>query len=86
MSSENRYRKGNDEYATPSWIKQELFHGWFDPCPMLAFPGEDREDGLNIDWFAWTFVNPPYSNPLPWIEKAIMENKKGKYQSQSASK
>jgi len=24
------------------------------------------------------FVNPPYSNPLPWILQGISENKKGK--------
>jgi hypothetical protein len=24
-------------------------------------------------------VNPPYSNPLPWILKSIEENKKGKF-------
>ncbi len=30
------------------------------------------------EWKHKTFVNPPYSNPLPWIEKAIEENKKGK--------
>lgn len=25
-----------------------------------------------------TFVNPPYSNPLPWVEHAIKEHQKGK--------
>jgi len=36
------------------------------------------QDGLTIDWPDYTFVNPPYSEPLPWIEKAILENKKEK--------
>ncbi len=34
-------------------------------------------DGLKIEWGDKTYVNPPYSNPLPWVEKAIEENKKG---------
>lgn len=64
-----------DNYDTPTWIKN-LFVGWFDPCPINN--GELREfDGLG-DWKDKTFVNPPYSNPLKWIEKAIEESKKGK--------
>lgn len=64
-----------DSYETPNWIK-ELFENWFDPCEISN--GELREfDGLG-EWKHKTFVNPPYSNPLPWVEKAIKENKKGK--------
>lgn len=77
MSSENRYRKANDEYATPDWIKQGLFAGWHDPCPLSN--GLVDHDGLNSEWSTEkVFVNPPYSNPLPWIEKAIVESRKGK--------
>jgi len=65
----------NDNYNTPSFIK-EIFSGWFDPCPISD--GNLREfDGLG-DWKDKTFVNPPYSSPLKWVEKAISENKKGK--------
>ena len=79
MSSENRYHEGNDEYATPDWIKNGLFAGWFDPCPLYAYSNGTKVDGLKIEW--WTdkiFINPPYSRPLPWVEKAIAESKKGK--------
>ena len=77
MSSENRYQKGNDEYATPDWIKNGLFAGWFDPCPLSN--GLVDQDGLTSEWKGdKVFVNPPYSRPLPWIEKAIVESKKGK--------
>jgi len=77
MSSENRYHKRNDEYATPDWIKKGLFAEWFDPCPLGK--GLVDRDGLNSDWSAnKIFVNPPYSNPLPWILKAITEQKRGK--------
>jgi hypothetical protein len=36
------------------------------------------QDGLAIDWPDCTFVNPLYSWPLSWVEKAILENQKGK--------
>jgi hypothetical protein len=52
-----------------------LFKEWFDPCPLNPNP---ELDGLSIDWKDRTFINPPYSKPFPWIEKAIQESKKGK--------
>ena len=63
-----------DSYLTDDWILR-MFEGWFDPCPYNDNP---EVDGLQIDWGEKTFVNPPYSNPLPWIEKAIEESNKGK--------
>ena len=63
-----------DSYATPKWLF-ELFDGWFDPCPLNNNP---EFDGLNIEWKKRTYVNPPYSKPLLWVEKAIQEKKKGK--------
>jgi len=35
-------------------------------------------NGLLIDWKDRTYVNPPYSKPEVWVDKAIEENKKGK--------
>ena len=68
----------NDNYATDECI-MDLFSDWFDPCPL----SEDWEEaggpnGLEIPWKNKTYVNPPYSKPLPWILKAIQENKLGK--------
>ena len=63
-----------DSYRSDKWIL-DMFSDYFDPCPLSDNP---KEDGLNIEWKDKTFVNPPYSNPLPWIKKAIEENKKGK--------
>jgi len=63
-----------DNYATPSWLFG-LFFDWFDPCPLEVNP---KWDGLSIDWGRKTYVNPPYSEPLKWVEKAIIEKKKGK--------
>tara|TARA_Y100000310_G_C20550560_1_gene747858 strand:+ start:589 stop:954 length:366 start_codon:yes stop_codon:yes gene_type:complete len=64
----------SDNYSTPKWVMR-LFPDWFDPCPLDP---NFSEDGLKMDWRKWTFVNPPYSNVIPWVEKAISENKKGK--------
>ena len=64
----------NDNYATDKRI-MDIFRDWFDPCPLNPNP---EIDGLKIDWKDRTYVNPPYSKPLVWVEKAIEENKKGK--------
>jgi len=61
----------HDNWSTPKWL-MILFKDWFDPCPL------NGNNGLNIEWKDKTYVNPPYSNPTPWVEKAIIENKKGK--------
>ena len=66
--------ENTDSYLTEPWILN-IFEDWFDPCPYNDNP---KLDGLKVDWKDKTFVNPPYSNPLPWVEKAIEENKRGK--------
>ena len=63
-----------DSYATPKWLF-DVFEGWFDPCPLNPEPSFD---GLVLDWGGKTYVNPPYSKPLLWVEKAIEEKHKGK--------
>lgn len=66
--------KIKDSYMSPDWILK-MFEGWFDPCPYELNP---EFNGLEIEWEDRTYVNPPYSNPLPWVEKSIVESKKGK--------
>ncbi len=64
-----------DDYETPDWIRDIFdFDNWFDPCPLRKTYGVD---GLKIQWGKRAFVNPPYSNPAPWIDKAISELKHG---------
>ena len=64
----------SDNYETPKWI-MEMFKDWYDPCPINEC---FEADGLLTQWRDKTYVNPPYSDPLPWVEKAIEESKKGK--------
>ena len=59
-----------DEWMTPKALYR-FFDGWDDPC----LP--DRLDGLMRPWGDPTFCNPPYSNPLPWVQKAIHEAGEG---------
>tara|TARA_Y100000004_G_scaffold133193_1_gene150438 strand:- start:131 stop:505 length:375 start_codon:yes stop_codon:yes gene_type:complete len=68
-----------DDWATPKWLKG-LFEDWYDPCPLNA-----HFDGLLIpEWDSvykehepnGIYINPPYSNPLPWVLKAIETNHK----------
>lgn len=65
-----------DEWRTPASLYERLnkeFHFDFDPCPIDA-----KFDGLQVNWGAVNFVNPPYSQIAKWIEKAYREFKKGK--------
>jgi len=71
-------RHTGDNWATPLSLYNELdkeFNFLDDPCPLYP---DWTEDGLKREWGLRTFVNPPYSKPRPWIEKAIEESEKGK--------
>ena len=60
-----------DDHYTPDWC-MKMFQGWHDPCPARS-----DIDGLSYDWCKHDkqiYVNPPYSNPMPWVEKAIKQS------------
>ena len=65
-----------DNWGTPLWI-WDMFDDWFDPCPVHGLENGHVKDGLEGDiWSAnRIFINPPYSNPKPWVEKAIRTKK-----------
>ena len=65
-----------DDYPTDSWI-MKIFEGWYDPCKISTNELRDF-DGLDGSWEDRSFINPPYSDPLPWVRNAIIENNKGK--------
>lgn len=76
MSMFKSYHTG-DSWATPKDLYNKLneeFSFNCDPCPLNDHP---TIDGLSLDWGTSTYVNPPYSKPTPWIQKAIEESKKG---------
>jgi len=60
-----------DNCPSPKYLRDK-FREYFDPCPSVpAF------NGLEIPWHKFNYCNPPYSNKIPWLLKAIEEQKKG---------
>jgi membrane protease YdiL (CAAX protease family) len=65
---------GLEDYATPAWLKEGVFGGWFDPCPLHGLLKGRKVNGLAIEWPGdRVFINPPYSRVMPWAERAIAE-------------
>ena len=74
MSDFTKSKMSDDNWRTPEKIYKELdaeFHFNDDPCPLNGSGGLEREWGLSV------FVNPPYSNPMPWCRKSYIESLKG---------
>ena len=77
----NIHINNDDNYATPPELFAKLneeFHFDFDPCPYCE--GEIKVDGLQSEWGASNFINPPYSLKLKeaFIKKELKKVKKGK--------
>ena len=71
----------SDNWATPGALYDALdkeFHFNDDPCPMLHDNSELFLGGLAREWGTSTFINPPYSNPTPFCQKAFEESLRGK--------
>jgi len=62
---------GGDDRQTPpkliAWLERRYGKFDLDPCPIGGL------SGLSMTWYGNVFVNPPYSNIMPWVEKAISE-------------
>lgn len=66
---------------TPTWLMEEIrdeFHVTnFDPCPA---GWDGKVDGLKIPWGEpgdMVYINPPYDDIAPWLQKACEERKRG---------
>lgn len=65
----------SDSWCTPKALASALGDFHLDPCSnershikslrKYCLP----QDGLSLPWEGSVFVNPPYSNPLPWAER-----------------
>lgn len=88
MSFEQGAKDGRHYWLTPPALMAELhaeFNFTFDPCP---YPKPDQFNGLEIEWGAVNYVNPPFGvvigsdgkkkGATAWVRKAIAEQQKGK--------
>jgi hypothetical protein len=64
-----------DEWNTPKWLADALGDFDMDPCSNDASHisstnrHTEKTNGLEWEWTGSVFVNPPYSNPLPWCQR-----------------
>ena len=76
-----------NEWGTPHWIVRRFENhlGEFDvdPCsgcepePIADTRFTEEDDGLSQSWFGNVWVNPPYSDIGPWLEKSYTETTVG---------
>lgn len=82
IQSNKNWVKSNN-WETPKYlldyIKKEYFkwNDYFDPCP---YNPTYEIDWLTLDWWKYTFCNPPYTvkEKTNFVNKCYEESKKGK--------
>ncbi len=68
----------NDTWLTPPALLNALGPFDLDPCAADTMPWATAakmiappNDGLAASWAGRVWVNPPYSDPLPWVHKFL---------------
>lgn len=70
----------SDDYYTPEWVFRAM--GLHFDLDVAAPPGgvpwipcskyfTKAEDGLSRPWYGRVWMNPPYSQPEPWVDRFI---------------
>jgi len=70
-----------DCYVTPLWLSERLGRFITDPCSnprahiqaVFRYMLETGHNGLKLPWFGRTWLNHPYSDPMPWMLKLHAE-------------
>ena len=74
--------QAGDSWSTPKFIL-DMFPNAFDPCPLNERWSNSDYDGLVDDWdlsSGLVYINPPYSNPKPWVLRGIEEITKANFE------
>jgi hypothetical protein len=77
--SRHHGRLDNNEIETSDEVLHELraeFGDMFDPCPFVGKGLRPEFDGRKIPWKEMNFINPPYDDISPWMERANREMRK----------
>ena len=80
LFTEQQTETTSDDYYTPKWIFDTL--GLHFDLDVASPPGgppfvpcnryfTQADDGLAQDWHGRIWMNPPYSNPTPWVNRFI---------------
>jgi hypothetical protein len=77
MSPKDSRYVSNDDIWTPAWVFEQL--GLTFDLDVASSPLEtnvpalkkytQEDDGLSQTWHGRVWMNPPYSNPTPWVQK-----------------
>ncbi len=71
----------SDSTVTPKWLADMLPETDLDPCSnershirsRWSYSLEKKLDGLLLPWRGTVYENYPYSDPMPWIVKTMLE-------------
>lgn len=75
-----------DLYQTPKSLFNNLNDEFEFDCDVASSDSNhfccdyltESDDALSCDWLFFNWCNPPYSDIMPWVKKAIEQHKLGK--------